>query len=502
MAALSPLLLDVQQVAKRFGGVTALQSVDLAVEHGEVHALVGENGAGKSTLMKILSGALAADSGKLFLGGQPYRPRDPLVAQRAGVAMIHQELSLAPDLSVEANVMLGRELHRGFILRRRVMRAKVRDVLELLEHADIRPQEKVQGLRPAARQLVELARALASDARLIIMDEPSSSLTHRDVEVLFEVIARLRRRGVSVIYISHALEELERVADRFTVLRDGRSVASGEIVGTSRSEIIAAMVGRALDEVYPRVPHTLGSPVLELTGLAGEHLPRSTTLQLRRGEIFGIAGLVGAGRSELLRTLFGLDPIKSGRVLVATRHTMREDFGLPPWERLLQGFGLLSEARKEEGLALDHSIVDNLTLPALTQFSRAGVVRRPQQQAATERWCNELGVRYGDPHAPVRTLSGGNQQKIALARLLCCDAEVFLLDEPTRGIDVGSKVEIYRRITELARAGKAVLMVSSYLPELFGVCDTLAVMRRGRLGTARPVAEWTEAQVMQEATGG
>jgi ribose transport system ATP-binding protein len=496
MAEVAPLL-SMRGVAKRFGAVVALESVDLEVGRAEVHALVGENGAGKSTLMKVLSGAIAADSGKLELDGVAYAPRDPLAARRAGVAMIYQELSLAPDLSVHANVLLGAEEARCGFLRAASMRKRVAEALAVLEHPEITPERKVADLGPGAKQLVEVARALVSDARLVVMDEPTSSLSHADSERLFGVIQRLRARGVSVIYISHALEELERVADRFTVLRDGRSVARGMLAETTREKLIEAMVGRTLEEAFPKIPHTLGEPLLELSEVAGRRLPQTATLCLRRGEIFGLAGLVGAGRTELLRALFGLDPIVRGEVKLAG-HT---DRGAAPWTRIAQHVGFSSEERKQEGLALALSVAENLTLPKLQRCSRWGVVDRAQQLALAQRYCDEIGVRCDDPQRAAGTLSGGNQQKLALARLLYCDADVLLLDEPTRGIDVGSKAEIYRRIGELARAGKAVLLASNYLPELLGVCDTLAVMHRGRLGPARPVSAWTEAELMREATG-
>ena len=486
-----------QQVSKRFGAMAALTQVDLEVRPGEVHARVGENGAGKSTLMKILAGALAADSGKLELAGQPYAPENPLAARQAGVAMIHQELSLAPDLTVQSNLMLGREQHAWGVLRGASMRERVSEVLKLLEHPEITPERRISELGPGARQLVEVARALIGDARLIVMDEPTSSLGQHDVERLFEVIARLRARGVAVIYISHALEELERIADRYTVLRDGAVVATAERGALSRAALIEAMVGRSLDEAYPSLAHTRGEPLLELTELSGRKLPRAASLTLHRGEILGIAGLIGAGRTELLRALFGLDVIVSGQVRIAAQ----VDRGRTPWQRLAQGIGLLSEQRKEEGLALTLSVIDNLTLPALRRCAPSGVIRRAQQRALAQRYSDVLGVRAHDIGAPIGTLSGGNQQKVALARLLCCDADVLLLDEPTRGIDVGSKVEIYRRIAELAQAGKGILIVSSYLPELLGVCDRLAVMHRGRLGPVREVAAWSEAEIMREATG-
>ncbi|HKP64933.1 MAG TPA: sugar ABC transporter ATP-binding protein [Polyangiales bacterium] len=496
MAEVAPLL-SMQGVTKRFGALVALNGVSLTVARGEVHALVGENGAGKSSLMKVLAGAHAADGGELQLEGKPYRPRDPLEAQRRGVAMIYQELSLARDLSVRDNVLLGREESRLGFLRAGAMRERVQRALGFLDHPEITPERRVSTLGPGARQLVEIARALVSDARLIVMDEPTSSLSQPDVRRLFAVIARLRERQVSVIYISHALEEVFELADRYTVLRDGQSVASGAIAETSREQLIEAMVGRRLEQAFPRREHTLGEPLLELASLSGVRLPKAASLTLRRGEILGLSGLVGAGRTELLRALFGLDRIVSGSVKIAGV----VDQGSPPWGRLAQRVGLLSEARKEEGLAVELSIADNLTLPTLGACARWGFLQRARQREVAERHCRELSVRCDDVGRPVGTLSGGNQQKVALARLLCCDADVLLLDEPTRGIDVGSKAEIYRLIGELAGAGKAVLWASSYLPELLGVCDTLAVVHRGQLGAARPTSAWTEAEVLREATG-
>jgi ribose transport system ATP-binding protein len=490
-------LLTVRGLSKSFGAQQALSEVELSVARGEVHALVGENGAGKSTLIKVLAGAIAPDAGNMVLDGKPFAPRDPLAASRAGVAVIYQELSLAPDLSVLDNVMLGREQHRAGVLQRAAMRARVRDALALLEHGEITPERKVSELGPGARQLVEVARALCSETRLVIMDEPTSSLGAADVARLFAVIARLRERGVGVIYISHALEELAVIADRYTVLRDGKHVQTGAMAGVSRAELIEAMVGRTLDEAFPKVAHEPGEPLLELERIHGARLPRGASLSLRRGEILGIAGLVGAGRSELLRALFGLEPIKSGAVKLAGTI----DHGKPPWTRLAQRVGLLSEARKEEGVALGMSVIDNLTLAGLAQSARGGLLDRAAQRTAAQRWIDALSVRTKDPEQPIAALSGGNQQKVAIARLLHCDADVLLLDEPTRGIDVGSKAEIYRLIGELAARGKAVLMCSSYLPELLGVCDRIAVMHRGQLGPARAVAEWSETAIMQAATG-
>ncbi|MCH2105569.1 MAG: sugar ABC transporter ATP-binding protein [Planctomycetes bacterium] len=486
-------------VQKRFGGVVALGGVDLEVRRGEVHALLGENGAGKSTLMKVLSGAHAPDAGECSLDGAPYAPSGPQDALERGVAMIYQELNLAPELTVAQNVLLGRE-PRGALgwIQADEVQARVASALEALGAEELQPDTLVRDLGPGQRQLVEIARALVEDAQLIVLDEPTSSLSQGDTRRLFEVVKRLTGEGVAVIYISHFLEEVQEIGDRFTVLRDGETVGAGVVRETSLEELVALMAGRSLDEFFPKVPHEPGEVILELEALAGEPLPREASLSLRRGEVLGIAGLVGAGRTELLRALFALEPVRSGEVKLNGAVSPARS----PRERLDEGVGLLSEDRKGEGLALDLDLATNATLSHMTPFSRGGWIQPSERRAAVERWIERLGIRCTGPEQRAGDLSGGNQQKAALARLLHHDVDVLLLDEPTRGVDVGAKVEVYRVIGELAAAGKAVLVVSSYLPELFGICDRIAVMHRGVLGPARPVDERTEEEVMSEATRG
>jgi ribose transport system ATP-binding protein len=492
------VLLSMRGVTKSFGAIPALDGVDLNLAEGEVHALIGENGAGKSTLMKVLSGAHRPDSGSMILGGQPYAPKGPREARSLGVAMIYQELAVAPHLSVEANVMLGRERSRLGVVDRRTHRRLVTEALELLQHPDIRPDGIAGELSVGARQLVEVARALVSEARVIVFDEPTSSLSDKDSARLFEVIERLRSKGIAIVYISHFLEEVRRVAERYTVLRDGRSVGTGVMSGTSLGSIVGMMVGRDLTEMFPKVPHESGEPILDLNGLSGVFLPKRADLTLRRGEILGIAGLIGAGRTEMLRAVFGLDAVRSGRVKIGGLDVGRGT----PRVRIRQGFGLVSEDRKGEGLALDQTIEDNLTYSALHPYSRMGWLNLRSRRRAAVHWMEAMRVKARGPSQKIGALSGGNQQKVAIARLLHQQADVLLLDEPTRGIDVGSKAEIYRRIGELAAEGKAILMVSSYLPELLGVCDRIAVMSRGVLSEARPVGEWSEHSIMEVATGG
>ncbi|MEQ8787917.1 MAG: sugar ABC transporter ATP-binding protein [Pirellulaceae bacterium] len=485
------ILLHMQGVTKHFGPTRALHRVQLEVRRGEVHALIGENGAGKSTLMKVLSGAVHADSGTIHLDGDTYRPTSPHAGQRAGVAMIYQELNLAPHLSVEDNIMLGQELRRFGLLDRGAQRVKVYEALATLGHPELSPSTLVRDLSVGAQQLVEIARALVMNARLIVFDEPTSSLTQQDAQRLFRVIRKLRDSGIGIVYISHFLEEIREICQRYTVLRDGEVAGTGELAGASEKQIVALMVGRSVDELFPTVPHKPGDVILSLESISGPESPRDVSLELRRGEILGIAGLVGAGRTELLRTVFGLDAVKFGAITVAGVRPRPHPHG-----RIRAGLGLVSEDRKTEGLAQKRSIADNMTYSRLGPYSRFGWLNLAKRRAAVDQWMQKVQIKAPGPDAPVSSLSGGNQQKVALARVLHQEAEVLLLDEPTRGIDVGTKSEIYRLMGELAAQGKAIIFVSSYLPELLAVCDRIGVMGRGRLREVRPTSDWTEEQVM------
>lgn len=494
--------LRMRGISKRFGATTALAGVDLDVAPGEVHALVGENGAGKSTLMKVLAGTVRPDHGDMTLAGRPYRPRNPADGRHAGVAMIYQELSLAPHLTVAQNILLGNEPGCGPFVNWKEMRRRASAALRQVGADDI-PVDEVAGRLPIARQqLVEIARSAAIGCRVLVLDEPTSSLPHSDVRKLFELIRRLKTDGHSILYISHFLEEVREISDRFTVLRDGRSVGGGATVEANADAMVSMMVGRAVAELYPRSARAPREELLRVESLAGASLPIDASLALHRGEVVGIAGLVGAGRSELLRTIFGLAALRSGKIAIGT-------FVGPysPARRWAQRVGFASEDRKTEGLALHLSIADNLTLPRLSGLGPLGFVTAGGQARAATRWIERFPIKCSSPTQQVGALSGGNQQKVALARLLHADSDILLLDEPTRGIDVGSKAEIYRLIDELVTwdgAGakrRAVLLVSSYLPELLGICDRIAVMRRGRLGPARNVSEWDENRLMTEASG-
>jgi len=462
-AVTQALRFEMTGISKSFGATVALLDVYFKAAAGEVCALVGQNGAGKSTLMSILSGAAQPDSGSMMLEGVAYHPRNPLEARRSGVAMIYQELSLAPDLSVEENIVLGMEPAQYGFVRRGEMRAKAEDALRQLHHSEISPEVPVGRLSVAQQQLVEIARALAIGCGVLVLDEPTSSIARGDVERLFEIIGRLRDQGHAVVYISHFIDEVKEVADRFVVLRDGRNAGGGEARSATRKEIVEMMVGRPLETLYPRTRRNPGEAILDI----------ASGIALHRGEVLGIAGLAGSGRTRLLRRLFGMNR---------------------PWK---SGFGMVSEDRKGEGLAMDMSVTENMTMPRLGAW-----ISPSKQSAAARRWIQDLNIRCHDDRQEVSGLSGGNQQKVALARLLHCAVDVLLLDEPTRGVDVGSKAQIYELIDRLVVEGKAVLLVSSYFPELIGICDRIAVMHRGKLGLPRPVAEVDEHRLMLEATSG
>lgn len=493
-------LLQLHGITKSFGPVKALKGVHLEIKGGEVHALIGENGAGKSTLMKILSGAEKPDAGEISFDGKPYAPHSPADARLSGIAMIYQELTLAPHLTVEENITLGIEKARfGFA---KSQKEVVKEALHWLGQENLDPYMKVNQLSIAKQQLVEIARALILETKLVIMDEPTSSLTAADTEALFSVIGRLKAKGISVIYISHFLEEVKQVCDRYTVLRDGQTVGKGEMAQTTIPHLIEQMVGRSLEEMYPHIAHTIGKPVLEVKELKGkEALPRQTSFTLHAGEILGVSGLVGAGRTEMIRCLFGLDKVENGKVTIAGKLHLRVQY-LKPDEALQQGLDFLSENRKEEGLAVNLPIYTNITLSALRRISSFGWVNLIKEQNHAGQWCDKIGVKCRDPRQEVSALSGGNQQKVSIARLLHHDSDILFMDEPTRGIDVGSKAEIYRLIQTLASQGKSIVMISSYLPELLGICDTLAVMYRGELSPVKPVKDWTDHDIMLYATSG
>ncbi|MFD7990688.1 sugar ABC transporter ATP-binding protein [Streptomyces mexicanus] len=491
-------LLRIEGIRKTFPGVVALDSVDFDLRRGEVHVLLGENGAGKSTLIKMLSGAYTPDAGRILVGGEEVRIQGAQDSERLGIATIYQEFNLVPDLTVAENIFLGRQPRRLGMIDRKKMEA---DAAELLDRVgvNVSPRARVRDLGIARLQMVEIAKALSLDARVLIMDEPTAVLTSEEVEKLFAIVRALRADGVGIVFITHHLEEIAALGDRVTVIRDGRSV--GQVpASTPEDELVRLMVGRSIEQQYPRErPGGDGeeqAPVLlSVEGLTRDGVFHDVSFQVRAGEVVGIAGLVGAGRTEVVRAVFGADPYDRGAVKVAGAELKRHDVGAA----MAAGIGLVPEDRKGQGLVLDASVEENLGLVTLRSTSRAGLVDLKGQHRAAERIAGQLGVRMAGLGQHVRTLSGGNQQKVVIGKWLLANTKVLILDEPTRGIDVGAKVEIYQLINELTAAGAAVLMISSDLPEVLGMSDRVLVMAQGRIAGELPADEATQDAVMSLA---
>ena len=497
-------LLRIANVSKGFPGVQALDDVSVDIIAGEVLALVGENGAGKSTLMKILSGVYAPDGGAILLDGAEVAIGSPLHAQRLGIAIIYQEFNLMPNLSVAANIFVGREPARAGLIDERRMRHDARALLQSLEQ-DIDTRTLVSELSVAHQQMVEIAKALSLRARVLIMDEPTSALTEHETAILLRVIRRLRVQGLAIVFISHRLDEVLAIADRVAVLRDGRLIDTSPAAETTKAGLINRMVGRPLAEFYPRQRSERGGPVLEVRRL--DHVvgrPGGAPLRLQNisftlhhGEVLGLAGLVGAGRTELARVLFGADPASQGEILIDGRTVDVRS----PAAAIRHGIGLVPEDRKQQALILDLSVRENMTLPGLVRLSRRGFVSRVRERAQVRHFVDALRIKTTGSEQLVVDLSGGNQQKVILARWLALHPRVLILDEPTRGVDVGAKAEIHALIGELATAGTGVLVISSELPEVLNLADRILVMSHGRLTGEFTRAEATQEKIMASATG-
>jgi len=492
------ILLSATNVDKSYAGVHALRNASLEVRAGEVHALIGENGAGKSTLVKIITGAVDPDAGVLKLNGAHIRQNSPRLAKQLGIAAIYQQPALFPELSVSENIAIG--LEEVSLLGRVDWRARKRRAAELLARvgAGIDPDTDAGALTMPEQQLVEIARALGAQAKVLIMDEPTASLSEEDTRNLFAVIRQLRSEGVGIIYISHRLEELPLIADRVTVLRDGQTIDTREMSEVDRPQLIQLMVGRELSAVFPKQNVAVGEVILELRRLgcaaSGIH---DIDLRVRAGEIVGLAGLVGGGRTELARTIFGLTPADQGEILLRG-----EPVNINSAARAIEfGIAYVPEDRRRHGVILDLAISANITLASLDKFSRAGAldVRREQEVAAD--YTRKLGIKTPTIFAPVATLSGGNQQKVALSRWLVTKPSVLILDEPTQGIDVGAKSEVHALMTELAAQGVAILMISSELPEILGMSDRVAVMHGGTIAGTFDRAEATQEKILAMALG-
>jgi ABC-type sugar transport system ATPase subunit len=493
----APPLLEMTGVEKSFPGARALRGVSFELAAGEVLAVVGENGAGKSTLIKVLSGAVEPDAGRVVLDGRELPPGDPAEARRAGVAVIYQEFSLVPALTAAENVFLGREPGRLGWLHRREERRRAAELFGRLG-VEIDPDAAVRDLTVAQQQAVEIAKALAADARVLVMDEPTAALTPPEADRLFAVIRELKRHGVGVVYISHRLAEVFGIADRVLVLRDGGQVATRAAREFTRDDLIEQMVGRRLDQEFPTRAPEVGEPRLVVRHLRRGDAVRGVSFEVRRGELLGLTGLVGSGRTETARLIFGADRRDGGTVALDGRELRIES----PRDAIRAGIALLTEDRKGQGLILAHPVRDNFALPNLGLWSRLGVLDRGRERTAFRAAADRLRIKVADPGSPASTLSGGNQQKLVLAKWLERDCEAVIFDEPTRGIDVGAKYEIYQLVNALAARGKAVLFISSELPEVLGMCDRVLVMHGGRVtGEVTDVANATQEEILRLAMG-
>ncbi|HBE80754.1 MAG TPA: D-xylose ABC transporter ATP-binding protein [Firmicutes bacterium] len=491
-------ILSMRNIHKKFPGVYALNGVNFELCHGEVHALLGENGAGKSTLIKILAGIYTADEGEILIEGKKAKITDVYSSQAHGISVIHQELCLAPAMTVTDNIFLGKELagKGGFInfAKQRYLAQKLLDSLKL----EIKATDKVSNLSVAQQQMVEIAKALSIDAEIIVMDEPTASLTSKEVEMLFQTIKELKKKNIAIIYISHRLEELFQVSDRVTVLRDGKYIGTRETVGTTRDELIAMMVGRELKDLYKRSVHPLGETVLEVKNLNRNNILHNISFSLKKGEILGISGLVGSGRTELARAIFGIDSYDSGEILISGQKVQIHSAAAA----MENGIALVPEDRKGQGLVLIQSVSYNITIPILKQFMKFIHINRKVEEEITSSYIEKLSIRTPSLQQIAQNLSGGNQQKIVIAKWLGTHPKILIMDEPTRGVDVGAKAELYSIINMLAEQGVGIIMISSELPEIVNMSDRVLVMFKGRITGRLERKELQQETVMYYATGG
>lgn len=488
------LLLEMKGIQKSFYGNQVLHAVDFSLEKGSVHALMGENGAGKSTLMNILVGIHKRDGGTVKIEGEEVEIDSPAMAQKLGIAMIHQELSSVVEMSVAENIFLGREPVKYGLIDYRRMYQQTKELLEML-HIDLNPRTKMGSLRVADQQLVEIAKAVSQNARILVMDEPTSSITDREVENLYTIIRDLQERGTGIVYISHKMDEVYTITDKITILRDGESIATWETKEATHDMVVKAMVGRELTEQYPRREAEIGEPILELKGLTRTGEFEDISLTLHKGEILGLVGLVGAGRTELMQALFGLTKLEKGEIILkGEKVELRK-----PADAIKRGIAYVTEDRKGEGLVLPMSIAHNTTLASMKEFSNKVFIRSKEEKKQTDEILQNLKVKMASPKLAVKNLSGGNQQKVVLAKWMMKDPDVIIFDEPTRGIDVGAKAEIYKLMNNFVSEGKAIIMISSEMPEAMGMSDRILVISNHRLSGELEKDEFSQDQIMKMA---
>lgn len=489
------VVLSLENITKKYPGVLALNNVSMSFLEGEVHALLGENGAGKSTLIKAVAGAISLDAGIIRVGGQDHQQMTPHLSRGLGIEVIYQEFNLVPPMSVAENIFLGDKVSDKFLVDYKVMKTKARDIFKLF-NVDINPDAMVQDLPPAKQQIIEIAKAVSKNVKILIMDEPSAPLSVSEVEHMFEIIRSLKQKGVTIIYISHRLEEVFRISDRVSVMRDGRYVATRLTKETNRKELINLMVGRELKESYPARANLPGEIALEVKNLSGNG-DRDISFFVRKGEILGVSGLVGAGRTELAMLLFGAVPSESGEVLIDGRPIQIKS----PHDAIQKGIGLLTEDRKGQGLFLEMGVGWNISFPIIRRLSKYGVVNTKAETEIAQKYKDRINIKTPSLEQRVINLSGGNQQKVVLAKSLAAESDILIFDEPTRGIDVGAKQEIYQLMTELANNGNAILMISSDMEELLGMSDRIIVLSEGKLAGEVKRNEFSQDHILDLASG-
>lgn len=490
--------IEMQGIYKSFSGNTVLKDAGFTLRSGEIHALMGENGAGKSTLMKILTGVYTKDEGRILVDGNEVCYRSPQEAEKAGIVFIYQELNVLYDLTVEENMFLGKEIRQGMgICDKKAMRAEVKRVLQSLG-VDISPTRRMDELSVGQQQMIEIAKALMVNAQVIIMDEPTAALTQSETSVLFRVVRSLKEKGVSIIYISHRMEEIFELCDRVTVLRDGAYIDTKNISDTDMNDVVRMMIGREIGERFPARSVVPGEVVFEVKGLTSPGIFRDISFRVRKGEVLGVAGLMGAGRTEIMQAIFGSIPVTDGKLYLDGKEISVRS----PQQAMKYGLGFITEDRKVEGLMLEDSIMKNISIANLGRVSVHGVLNRKTEKELTEKGIEEVNIRCTGPLAEAGTLSGGNQQKVVFAKWIYTDPRVLILDEPTRGVDIGAKKEIYNIINQLAAKGVAIIMVSSELPEVLGMSDRVLVIHEGEVSGEVTREEANQENVMILATGG
>ena len=489
-------ILRLNHITKQYPGVLALNDVSVSFKKGEVHALLGENGAGKSTLIKVLSGAIVPNSGTIEMDGASYESLKPQQSQKMGIGVIYQEFTLVPTLSVAENIFLGKEYRNGIFLDKQ---SKRKQALEILKELDIEidPKTPVKQLSVAYQQIVEISKALANDVRVLVMDEPTAPLTTSEVKSLFKMVRKLVDKGVTIIFISHRMEELFQIADRVTILRDGTFVKTVEIANTDKAELISLMVGRSIEEQYPARVSNIGDTILEVDHLYARDFIKDVSFKVRAGEIVGLAGLIGAGRTELVRAIYGADPIQSGDIRLNGKVVHLKS----PASSITQGVALVPENRKEQGIVLKMTIAENLVMSTTKKLSKGIFLKKGSCRKLVSDYIEKLKIKTPSPQQKVVNLSGGNQQQVVIGKFLAADPMVYIFDEPTRGIDVGAKHEIYQLMNQLVGQGKAIIMISSELPEILGMSDRILVMHEGKLAGEIARSEATQERIMEYASG-